>query len=487
MKELYIDEDNIKYLRKYGKVGLYLILAENDLPYDFETESEKEKYLLDLVNKHTNVFQNRLDKYERFLIDGNVIDESVSSVIEFLSLKKLVFIQGYFEHSEIISNLIQRKNIYLFNIPLGRLNMEQSSTYLNLLKKKKVVKKIFNNDKKKYVFVIDNKLKDDFTFNITSVNDFKFLIKILNDNQDIKQFTLNVDVDDCSLLRIVNTYLTYIDNLWLDLKLIVNLNIHVKSLDIRKVPRCTVNNYEWNINAYGIEFTDYSEFYLFNNIMVLLEKLIPKDASDIEKVVFISNFIVNSIDFDTLTYGNKTMDRNGERTDTSIFDVLSLGSGVCRHYADIATVLFNYFDIKCENISSDSIKYEEAVKNGDEIEYDENGRLVNRDFIGHAFNIVYLDDKPYWLDLTWCDFERCGIVNDTNFLVSSDIFLRGHGKYIEAHKYYCSEDFDRKKIQQAIDNILLWDFDVPINDINNLPPNIGSNIFRNNIFKPKRK
>ena len=146
MKELYIDEDNIKYLRKYGKVGLYLILAENDLPYDFETESEKEKYLLDLVNKHTNVFQNRLDKYERFLIDGNVIDESVSSVIEFLSLKKLVFIQGYFEHSEIISNLIQRKNIYLFNIPLGRLNMEQSSTYLNLLKKKKVVKKIFNND-----------------------------------------------------------------------------------------------------------------------------------------------------------------------------------------------------------------------------------------------------------------------------------------------------------------------------------------------------
>lgn len=467
MNEMYIDKDNVRYLKEYGLMGLYLIIAEQELRYEeFESNIDKDIKLLNFVNKNIDAFKRIFSRYNCINISGDIIDETIADIIENLSIEQQILIIGYFSNNDSIKKISRNEKVYFCDIPLNRLTIEQTEIYINLKKNNKVLKRVYDDQTYRDKLVIDNKLEE-FCFNISSIEDVNKLMKLCHSNREINKLNMNVNVSDYNLLRCIRTFMSYNDYL----KININLNVDVKNIDIQRIPEIYNDNCTWHINAYGIEFNEYYEFYYFNNLIKFLNKKIPKEASDIEKTIFISNFIVNYLDYDDLTYGHQSVNSNDERVNTTISDVVQLGSGVCRHYARLAKCLLNYFDIKCEYIGSNTKEYINALNSGETIEYDENGRKVNEDFIGHAFNVIYLEGKPYWLDLTWCDFNIYGIVNDPNFLVSTDTFSKEHSNFVEIDHYYCESDYDRGKIQSAIYNISLWNAEMTLEDINWLSSN----------------
>ena len=464
---MYINKDNVRLLKKYGLIGLYLIIAEQELEYEeFESNIDKDIRLLNLVNKNIAVFKRKFSRYKCINISGDIIDETISNIIENLSIEQQILITGYFNNNDSIEKIFRNEKVYFYNVPLNRLNIEQIETYINLKKNNKVLKSVYDDQAHRDKLVIDNELEE-FCFNISSIEDVHKLMNLCRSNREINKLNMNVNVSNYTLLNWIRAFMNFNDYLEVN----INLNVDVKNIDIQRIPEIYNDNCIWHINAYGIEFKEYYEFYNFNNLIKLLNKKIPKEASDIEKTIFISNFIVNFLDYDEETFGNKTIDDNGNRVNTSMSDVIWFGSGVCRHYASLAKCLLNYYNIDCEYVRSDTKEYINALNNGETIEYDENGRKVNEDFIGHAFNIVYLEGKPYWLDLTWCEFKNYGIVNDSNFLVSTDTFSKEHSDFVEIDNYYCENDYDRKKIEKAIDNILFWNSKITIEDINWLSRN----------------
>lgn len=492
MNTIKIYNENINYINNYGYLGFILIIARDENIYfeDIDKDSYEvdDEYLIKFIQKNIEYYKRKFELIETIEVSGIIINENLIDLISNIDNKK-IFVTGFFENSELIMNLCNNENVYIKDISLNRLSIEQIETYINLKKNNKVLKKVYDVQIHKDRLVIDKEL-DDINLTINSIEDIKKITNLCHNNNEINKLNLNVKISDIDLLRRIGAFALY--NEYLELNL--NLNIDVKNIDINRIPVNKCDNCKWHINAYGLEFNEYYEFYNFNNFIKFLNNKIPKEASDIEKTVFLSNFIVNYFDYDDKTFGHKSADDNGNRIDTKMTDVIQLGSGVCRHYAKITECLFNYFDIKCEYIESYTRQYENALNNGDTIEYDENGRLINENFIPHAFNVVYLEGKPYWLDLTWCDFNSYGFVDDSNFLVSTHTFSKGnsgyigHSDYIEIDNYHCENDYDREKIRTAIYHVALWDSEVTLEDINWLTSNgLGYLAQKADSLSPKKR
>ena len=150
---------------------------------------------------------------------------------------------------------------------------------------------------------------------------------------------------------------------------------------------------------------------------------IPKNASDLDKVVYISRFVTNY-----MTY---------VRHDDiySEYTILKDGVGVCGDYATITAYLLNRLGIKCEYV---------VAKNFEEWKP------------GHAFNIVYLDNKPYFLDNTW---EKGNLfATSKHFLVSFEEFKKYHSigtpdiDY-EIGREDCQYTYSRSDILESEDKI----------------------------------
>lgn len=121
---------------------------------------------------------------------------------------------------------------------------------------------------------------------------------------------------------------------------------------------------------------------------------IPEGASDYDKVLGVYRYIIDHADYQSVN-------------NNSILNIMVGGAGLCGCYAQTTQYLLNRLDVPCAYISGRA--------NGE----------------SHAWNLVWLEGNPCWVDTTWGDpvFEG-GDANDgasyEYFCITTADLLRTH-------------------------------------------------------------
>ncbi|MCM1392886.1 MAG: InlB B-repeat-containing protein, partial [Ruminococcus sp.] len=130
----------------------------------------------------------------------------------------------------------------------------------------------------------------------------------------------------------------------------------------------------------------------------MVADLVDSDLSDAEKALLVHDRLVAFCEYDYDAYRAGSI----PRTSRNIYGALVLGESVCQGYALTYEYLLDKVGIESHYSSSDALN--------------------------HAWNIVYIDGDPYYVDTTWDDpvWDVNGRVYHTNFLVSYDVFGASH-------------------------------------------------------------
>ena len=156
-------------------------------------------------------------------------------------------------------------------------------------------------------------------------------------------------------------------------------------------------NYLDNYNISMFESPEKYESYveMDNKLNEIYNSLkIDDSMTDREKILLISNYICNNLNYDSVV-SNKTSELFSEQ-------VAAREKSKYYNYYSISSVLEQNEDIKsaiCINYASlfDILCYKAGVKSRVVIGYD------YEKLTGHAWNLVYIDNKEYYIDLTWFD------------------------------------------------------------------------------------
>lgn len=105
---------------------------------------------------------------------------------------------------------------------------------------------------------------------------------------------------------------------------------------------------------------------------------LPADATDYEKALFVFETLINNVDYDSNSIENQ-----------NILSVFIHKSTVCQGYADAAWYLLNELGIESTVIT---------------------GEANNEP---HAWNLVYLDNAYYFMDVTWGNSKYLNLDNST--------------------------------------------------------------------------
>lgn len=127
----------------------------------------------------------------------------------------------------------------------------------------------------------------------------------------------------------------------------------------------------------------------------IIDSIIEDDMSEYDKVLAIHDWICENVDYGSCT----------NNSDQDIYGALVLRKALCAGYAESFTYLLSKVGIKSSVISGESIN-----KEGESI--------------AHAWNLVYIDNKPYYFDITWDD-DKNGIIYDW-FGITSEEFKKSH-------------------------------------------------------------
>ncbi len=140
------------------------------------------------------------------------------------------------------------------------------------------------------------------------------------------------------------------------------------------------------------------------------------ELTDVEKALLVHDRLALHC-----AYGDVTADSSETST---IYAALIGRRPVCQGYAESYMFLLQKLGIECALVSSDALN--------------------------HAWNIVYIDGKPYHVDVTWDDptGDIYGRVEHKNFLLSTDAIKAG----INGSKPHNATDFDASPVDTAYDN-----------------------------------
>ncbi|GAA0789637.1 immunoglobulin-like domain-containing protein [Hathewaya limosa] len=161
----------------------------------------------------------------------------------------------------------------------------------------------------------------------------------------------------------------------------------------------------------------------------IIKTVIKKGMTDVEKELALHDYIVKTADYNVQNYNNGVF----KAEDHNAYGVLILHKGVCESYAKAMQLLLNAASIECKYVTGTS-KY--------------NGRPG----LGHAWNMVKLDNEWYNLDATWDDpiSDRNGSIEVSEnyfmpvihkyFNVTDEILNRDHirGEYEEKNYPKCT-------------------------------------------------
>ena len=294
-----------------------------------------------------------------------------------------------------------------------------------------------------------------------SIDNSQSLLGVLNYikrlNKKSRHYTIDVDINDYESLMLLDP-LTSNYNGRVDVTLNNNLFNRKYKNNARaalfKSHKFKTNN-SFTYNYQDMEFDNINDIISFEKNVDVLKSHIPKNASKLDIITYLSIFIINYFHYDhALNDEDDKLVEKGlyaDHKDRTMPEFLSMGKGVCRHYADFTEYFLESFGIKCDRINV----------------FDDNGDN------GHAINIVELDGHYYFLDNTWLasniqEGHEESIEDSENFLQSNNTF--GHFKYAKALRKYRCEQYDRDKIADSILRVMKWndDYHIHFEDIKDM-------------------
>lgn len=108
------------------------------------------------------------------------------------------------------------------------------------------------------------------------------------------------------------------------------------------------------------------------------DELIEDATTDLEKSLLIHDKIIEDIDYDTTFNADFCY---------NILGVMAFKGPVCESYAETYLLLLTYYDIPCHLVVG----------------------LAGDDDENHAWNLIQIEGKWYWVDVTWDDAGKKGI------------------------------------------------------------------------------
>jgi len=370
------------------------------------TSNQSQIYLNNINSQNTDDTIRNIGRYEnvRFVIPMNI----TSTKPEDLDL--LEYMMNYDFDVDNVNMLV---NIDVNNADL--------SNIFNILKQTpKNFEKI-----SRLTFNISNK-------RISSLEQFIQNIDLINSNNfPNMSFRINLDENyikslDKSTVEKIDTYLTELRN---------SQNISF-SIDYKPgVERVG-----------GFRFEDINSCFQLCNKTEDIIGCIPRDASDLEKVTYISNWIMQNFSYDYENYQKKKeweeQNPNAIANDSNrihlktrnLVEFLDDKTGVCQDVAELTEYLLKKVGVECEHISSNN----------------------------HSFNRVYIDSIPYWMDNTWDinshDENKDYQLSDSEyFLTSYEDFFKTHSKYDAIyHSPACPKTMNRENIKTSLERTSKW-------------------------------
>jgi len=196
----------------------------------------------------------------------------------------------------------------------------------------------------------------------------------------------------------------------------------------------------------GFHFEDINSCFQLCNKTEDIIGYIPRDASDLDKVTYISNWIMQNFSYDYENYYEKKeweeQNLNAIADDSNrihlkkrnLVQFLEDKTGVCQDVAELTEYLLKKVGVECEHVSSNN----------------------------HSFNMIYIDGIPYWMDNTWDinshDENKDYQLSDSEyFLTSYEDFFKTHSKYDAIyHGPECPKTMDRTEIKNSLQRTSEW-------------------------------
>lgn len=429
--QLELSEENVSLIKKHGTIGLLALILKDENAFvvvdgdGMFAEDCSNEQLCNIVSKNMEAFKKIYFK-TLVLIDGASITAETRNLVQVLSTYVPIVIIGNNLKSD-FGDLLEIPDIYLDSSYVFAANFD----YLeNLIKASRINKCV------QFSYYDNNyqiKEKQDnvkIAFNSNNPKDFiSFLKRIISINENFKKIEIHINIIDARFYKVFSQLISSFDD-FPDDKITFNLNIDSVVDDFSLTSSNSLDNIV--ITNHEETFNSFEEFEFFNKVLKTILEMIPPHATDIEKIVFISKFIINNMNYDYPHY-YAMKNGNGEIPNRDFPTFLKFGSGVCEDYARITELLLNRVGVKCNYVTGSS-------KESD-----------------HAFNIAYINDIPYYIDNTWED-KYSKLYESDFFMVSTEKFMTTHGSYAEVEVYNCPYDYNRKEIKEAEEKVKSWEF-----------------------------
>mgnify|MGYP002624289036 CR=1 FL=1 len=428
-KSLVINEKNVESIKKYG-IDKYLILEymRND-DYLISNKNGEMIYSDDCTEEEIFEFLDKNIKlYERLKIklycDTLIIycenlDDKLLELIINDSSKKIIMI-GVLD-KDIDKSLLEK--IFLNGNCYYDCNKIIDSSLLSLINKSKKI--IESDDQKAHIYFSDT------MSNIDQI--FMDIIAYIKDNK-IKNVYFAMTIDNPKIIiDFMPHIIEKLNEMGIIYKIEYGLTKHAEDKMAENYAYYTDNqstNGSIISSKENMTFGSIDYYIDFMRMVDIIMTRIPENASELDKVVYISMFVINY-----MSYVNHP-------DDYSEYEILKKGTGVCRDYAKITEYLLKKIGIKCEIVSSQNYEKNDLTK----WPTDQNPWVP-----GHEFNIVYIDNQPYFIDNTWENDTSLWLSN--YFLVSLEEFKKTHSEYHEIYNYDCKMTYSRKDIEQSVKRV----------------------------------
>ncbi|MBP3635367.1 MAG: hypothetical protein J6J17_02770 [Bacilli bacterium] len=287
-----------------------------------------------------------------------------------------------------------------------------------------------------------------------------------------------IEIKDLSSIRNLNTILHFIpeyeilifldDNLFND-KNPNNIRNFILQQDFSidlNIPEGKKIKIDYN----GLEYKSLEDVFNLERYLEIVKSHIPSNASELDIVSYVSLFEANYFTYDYEKYERiKKFEKNEMDSDKTnlinLTEFITSRKGVCIDYAEFTKYLLISLNVDCEVLETDSEFYYDYST-------DE----------GHAFNLIRIGGKEYFLDNTWlAETLQSGQIN---FLAESPYFLASnedfhHEDYKTVLDRYHCETMDRNEVAQSTNRVLNWNKNYIIH------PQALKDLFRKHIMEKK--
>lgn len=292
--------------------------------------------------------------------------------------------------------------------------------------------------------------------------------KIANICLKINNPRFRIEINDAESLQNLDSIISYIPEK--EILVVLSDNLfdesnpqNARNAIVQDIRDESHTNKKLQIAFRGIKYDSMEQIYDLERNIGLIKSHIPENASKLDIITYVTLFMTNYFKYDYAMYEkDKEM---SDVEDINLFQFISKGEGVCRHFASFTEYILNSLGVDCKKLDSLGDQH-----NGYDIE-------------GHAFNVVNIDDKLYFLDNTWIvESIQNGLIHSlsesSDYLRSNEEF--GHTDYADILSEYHCESYNREEINASVNRVINW------NDNYTIHPDALRDLFRKHILRKEK-